>query len=703
MKAEKNNNDEKIHDYNFLIKCSRELSIRCDGAREKDGMGFNKLDSNFGKWVATFDMIKDYDMAKRILDMLWKYQGQLLEYGYDITKFELPALDVHEEMVKEYIDKNSMSIDEVVGMKWGSERFFIPRKGPSAGMITSVKTARLNGAIPQTFWNLWKVKKPQLKDLGISVGKNRRTGAWEINMWTEYGDPSEWGNPTWKDLKRVRGVEDLEQFKKYNQESLQKAGERSSSLKTEGLLSYQYPHERKIAKSILRNGVVLDASDTGTGKTYTALAVCKELGLKPIVVCPLVVIKSWKDVAKHFDMEDQLLVVSNYESVRVGKMKVRRPKKWGGGFIIESKPCPYIHVEKNEKRKNKYDPKYNITWKVPEDSIIIFDEAHRCKNRGTINTQLLIEAKKCGCKIMMLSATIAENPMKLYAIGYALGFYDKPHYFYGWAKKFGCEKTQVSRNASAWGFHGTRDDILRLNKKIFPEYGSRMRISEIEDFPESQIDAQAYYMNSNANKIAKIYDEMSKEIKKLNKKMNSDDFKKTHLTIRQKKMQKVEILKVPTFVELASDYIESGNSVAIFVNFKETVSAIKEKLEKIVDYEIPCITGSQDQEKKDENIDKFQTNKSQLIICNVRAAGLGLSLHDLDGRYPRVSLIMPTDSAQDLKQVLGRVHRSGAKSKSLQRIVFCADTIEEKIMENVKGKLENISTLNDGDLATPTL
>jgi superfamily II DNA or RNA helicase len=80
----------------------------------------------------------------------------------------------------------------------------------------------------------------------------------------------------------------------------------------------------------------------------------------------------------------------------------------------------------------------------------------------------------------------------------------------------------------------------------------------------------------------------------------------------------------------------------------------------------------------------------------IQAGGLGVSLHDLKGNHPRVSLLTPTDNAVELKQALGRVHRSCGKSKSIQRIIFAAGTVEDKVCVSVRRKLGNIGTVNDG-------
>jgi hypothetical protein len=64
-----------------------------------------------------------------------------------------------------------------------------------------------------------------------------------------------------------------------------------------------------------------------------------------------------------------------------------------------------------------------------------------------------------------------------------------------------------------------------------------------------------------------------------------------------------------------------------------------------------------------------------------------------------MAIISPHPSAVILKQCLGRVWRTGGKSKSIQRIVFCANTVEEDICEKLKTKLENLDLINDGDLS----
>jgi hypothetical protein len=51
-----------------------------------------------------------------------------------------------------------------------------------------------------------------------------------------------------------------------------------------------------------------------------------------------------------------------------------------------------------------------------------------------------------------------------------------------------------------------------------------------------------------------------------------------------------------------------------------------------------------------------------------------------------------------MSQATGRPHRAGGTSKSIQRIVYAAGTVEAKVCEKVKCKLRNMQRLMDGDL-----
>ncbi len=82
-------------------------------------------------------------------------------------------------------------------------------------------------------------------------------------------------------------------------------------------------------------------------------------------------------------------------------------------------------------------------------------------------------------------------------------------------------------------------------------------------------------------------------------------------------------------------------------------------------------------------------------MVNIAAGGTGISLHDTNGKRQRVSLICPTFSAKNHLQTLGRIHRNGAKSDAIQKILVAHDSIEEAVVKSINKKLKNLNILHD--------
>lgn len=156
--------------------------------------------------------------------------------------------------------------------------------------------------------------------------------------------------------------------------------------------------------------------------------------------------------------------------------------------------------------------------------------------------------------------------------------------------------------------------------------------------------------------------------------------------------QEVELLKVPTLVQMAQDGLAEGMSVVVILNFEDTVQAVAQRLR------CDCIIhGNQDPLIRQQIIDDFNTDDEHVIVMNIKAGGLGISLQGSPRGRHRLVLISPTFSGIDIKQALGRCWRAGG-APSIQKIVWAADTIEERTCEKVRSRIQRIDTLNDGDL-----
>lgn len=471
------------------------------------------------------------------------------------------------------------------------------------------------------------------------------------------------------------------------------------------LLSFQVAHVYQLIECLRLRSRVIDASDTGAGKTYCAIAVCNLLKLTPFIVCPKSVIANWKNVCDEFNLK--YLGISNYESLKSGNYYTENYEKVKCPYmdIISTKYTEKIkakEIEDEEKidgqdlsqplklAKDKPSEKYvekikhEYNFYLPKDCMVIFDEAHRCKNWSSQTSNLLIAINKCDCKIIMLSATLTDKIDCFKPFGIVLNFYKQLDGYRPWIKS----KEIINKiKYEGWTEEKKRLDII--HNSIFPQYGSRIKISELGDlFPSNTISANAYFLEDHL-KVETLYKEINAELENLKK--LEDTSKALALIIRNR--QRIEMLKVTLFMDLVEEALESNYSVVVFVNYVATLEYLCYHLK------VDCIIkGGQDIQERQNMIDDFQSNKKKVIIITQQSGGVGISLHDIHGGHPRMSIISPSWAGYEMRQTLGRIHRAGSKTPAIQKIVYVAKTYEEQLCNIIKVKLRNIDALNDGDL-----
>jgi superfamily II DNA or RNA helicase len=474
---------------------------------------------------------------------------------------------------------------------------------------------------------------------------------------------------------------------------------------TKKLLSFQVAHVYQLQECLNLRNKVIDASDTGTGKTYCAIATCALLKLTPFIICPKSVIANWSNVCNEFGVK--YLGISNYEMLKNGNYYTEN---------YEKVKCPYMDIDsieitqkieiidnnkekiiddqdlsqplklKKEPEINKYIKKRKHEYKfyLPKDTLVIFDEAHRCKNWSSQTSNLLIAISKCECKIMMLSATLTDKIDCFKPFGIVLGFYNVLEGYKPWIRS----KEIINKiKYEGWSEEKKRLDII--HNSIFPNYGSRMKIKELGNlFPSNNITANCYFLEDHL-KVEELYKEINVEIENLHNLEKKS--KALGLIIRNR--MRIEMLKVTLLMDLAQEGLDSGYSVVIFVNYISTLEYLC--------YHMKCdciIRGGQNIEEREKMIKDFQANTKKIIIVMQQAGGVGISLHDIHGEHPRMSIISPSWSGQEMRQTLGRIHRAGSKTPAIQKIVYVAKTYEEQMCNIIQTKLRNIDALNDGDL-----
>lgn len=404
----------------------------------------------------------------------------------------------------------------------------------------------------------------------------------------------------------------------------------------------------------------LDTSHVGTGKTVVAAHLAKVLKRPVAVLCPKSVIPSWERELKETGIDP--LFVLNYEKIRTGK------------------------TEWMSKRGKKI-----MTWHLPEDTLVLVDEVHKCKGPYTQNSQLLVSLVTQGYSIHAMSATAAEDPTEMRPIGYVLGLHnlnkasDGLKSWFSWMVQYGCNQNQWN----AWELR-RKTKLNDLNKVMYAKNVKRLTVDDFPDsFKENRVFIEPIAFGS-AAKIAKAYKDLGitpEIITSLleNGTVEDSDWVLVNLL---RARQLAESLKAKDMADMAKDYVEQGHSVVLFVNFTDTVDTLCELLE------CTCIKGGQKVEDRQDIIDAFQRDEEHVLVINTAAGGTGISLHDINGNRQRISLISPTFNVKDHLQALGRIHRNGAKSDAIQKILVASDSIEEHVMRVVEQKSDNLNTLH---------
>jgi superfamily II DNA or RNA helicase len=445
-------------------------------------------------------------------------------------------------------------------------------------------------------------------------------------------------------------------------------------MNVELLLPPQREHAVNLLNSLYINGVACDQSETGTGKTYVAAWIAKNLNSPVVIVCPKVVIPSWTKVLSYFGIKAHCLI--NYEKLIRGNTE---------------------HLSFKDGKDNSASD-YIINF--PKNSLVILDEVHKCKSSTSKNSDFLIKLKMDGYKSLLLSATAATNPLEMKAFGFATTLHNLTSYRQfitdsgAYVGRYGGFQIDLQSQKTVEAMSNIHDKLFNLYK-----VSSRMTRKMFDKiFPDNHVMAECFDMGTNTDKINRVYLQMESELAALEE--SSVNYSQHHFAIMTKARRMAELLKVPTMVEMIEDWYDEGISPVVFVNFTDTVEAIEKQLAKNrkFDGKIARIVGGQSDKVRQKDIELFQSDDKRIMIANLAAGNAGVSLHDLNGNFARGAIISPSYSAINLLQALGRIHRAEGKTQCIQKVMFAAGTIEEDACKRVQSKLNNLECLNDGDL-----
>lgn len=432
-----------------------------------------------------------------------------------------------------------------------------------------------------------------------------------------------------------------------------------------------YPWQKPLANSVeaglRKHRFMICGLPTGSGKTIIALDVAQRLSRPTVVVAPKVSLTQWRRAAEGVGCAGVLAGIINPER------------------ISTPRGCEFYTRDRK--------------WTLPPQALVIFDEPHRSASgvKG-VTTQALAELKAYGVSLLALTATLADSPLKLRALGWWAGLhqYNKDS-FYGWCRRHGCEDVDVGYGSGSAGrsvFRFTRNKVVgqAIMAHIRRDLGDRFMSIKAEDipgFPTESVEVELLDLGRREREeIDRAWADMSERMR---------GAAASAMAEMGRERERAEYVMAEAVAERAAALVEDGDSAAVFFNYTEPRLRFEAAFEKLAGFAPASVYGGQREADRQAGIDAFQANACHCISVMAEAGGAALSLHDERKERPRTSLILPGWNAATVKQILGRIRRCNG-THATQIFVLAAGTVQERVAASLKRKLACIDALNDGDL-----
>ena len=484
-----------------------------------------------------------------------------------------------------------------------------------------------------------------------------------------------WIVPTRSRVDLERMIYQIQQFENINWVSGTTKKEEDIAYDVPELPDLTIPHSLKIQpypyqlKGIARGLELkrfMNCDEPGLGKTLQSIATINLANAFPcLVICPSSLKINWqREWEKFTDKKAMVLTdkvrdtwtffyqtgmhqvfIVNYESLK--KYFVQRIKKAEGWTLRDVEFRNSINLFKS----------------------VIIDESHRCKSASTQQAKFCKGI--CTGKEWVIELTgtpVVNRPKDLIPQLAILNRMDDFGGYKPFVNRY-CSGQREASNLKELNFNLWKYCMFRREKSLvltdLPDKIRQVNTCEITNRKE--------YMDAERDLI--MY---------LQKYKDADD-EKIEKALRGEVMVRINILrqisargKVRDVIEFVKDFRENGKKIILFCSLHEVVDQLKRYFPTAV-----SVTGRDSQDEKQRAVDAFQNNpKADIIICSIKAAGVGLTLT----ASSNVAFVEFPWTYADCCQCEDRAHRIGQTHTVTVYKLIARHTIEEKILELQENK-----------------
>ena len=436
-----------------------------------------------------------------------------------------------------------------------------------------------------------------------------------------------------------------------------------------------YPYQLKGIARGLQLKRFMNCDEPGLGKTLQSIATINLADAFPcLVVCPSSLKINWlREWEKFTDKKAMILTdkvrdtwtfffqtgmhqvfIVNYESLK--KYFVQRIKKAEGWTLRDVEFRNSINLFKS----------------------VIIDESHRCKSASTQQAKFCKGI--CTGKEWVIELTgtpVVNRPKDLIP---QLAILDRMNDFGGY-KPFVdryCSGQREASNLRELNFNLWKYCMFRREKSLvltdLPDKIRQVNTCEITNRKE--------YMDAERDLIMYLQKYKDADDDKIAKAMHGEVMVRINI-LRQISARG----KVRDVIEFVKDFRENGKKIILFCSLHEVVDQLKRYFPTAV-----SVTGRDSQDEKQRAVDAFQNNpKADIIICSIKAAGVGLTLT----ASSNVAFVEFPWTYADCCQCEDRAHRIGQKDSVTCYYFLGRRTIDEKVYRIIQEK-KNIANAVTG-------
>lgn len=448
-----------------------------------------------------------------------------------------------------------------------------------------------------------------------------------------------------------------------------------------------YEYQREGICFGLENKRIIIGDEPGLGKTLQSIGIVDTAGAYPcLVICPSSLKINWQREFEKFTDKSAIVLDNNVRTT------------WGYLLTMGVHQVAIVNYEslrkffvwdiKGGKQFRLKDVVFNPQIKAFKS--IIIDESHRVKDpsaQQTIFTKGLSVGKDW-C-ILLSGTPVVNRPEDLIA---QLSIMNRLGEFGGRAKFIAdyCtdpkDKTAtpaVPLSVLSKQLYDTCM-IRREKAKVLPQLPDKTRVDlyvEINNTNE-------YYLAAN-DLVAYLQEYTECTDSEIRRKMRMEALVK-FMTLRSLATKG----KIAQAVDFIRTFLDSGKKLIVFCSLHEIVDELQKAFPRAV-----TVTGRDSSVNKQASVDAFQNNPNvNLIICSIKAAGVGLTLT----ASSNVAFIELAWTYADCCQCEDRAHRIGQKDNVTCYYLLGRGTIDHTIYSLIHRKKSIANEIMNTDDEIPT-